>query len=174
MDALAGAAAGTRSRGPPTWRLHPWSPRRRPNERNNLLVKTGCPERLPITACHFVFGFGVLASAQRKKARIEYHGWSEVVQREWGVRPIEPNNITGVTAATRAGPFRPLLNEHSGVGTSQPCAMHKTEAAAMAIQPPGATWRHYNPERGERVLRRAVLARCVITNKTTAAQHGRR
>ena len=38
--------------------------------------------------------------------------------------------------------------------------MPETEAAAMAIQPPGATWRHYNPERGERVVRKAVLARC--------------
>ena len=66
--------------------------------------------------------------------------------------------------ATRAGPFRPLLSEHSSMGTSQPCALHKTKTAAMAIQPPGATWRHYNPERGERVVRKAVLARCVISN----------
>ena len=80
------------------------------------------------------------------------------------MRPIDPNHIKGVTIATRAGPFRPLLSKHSGMGTSQPCAMHKTETAAMAIQPPGATWRHYNPERGERVVRKAVLARCVISN----------
>ena len=134
-----------------------------PDRSKYLLVKTGCPERLPITACHFVFGFGVLASAQRKKARIEYHGWSEVVQCVWGMRPIDPNHIKGVTIATRAGPFRPLLSKHSGMGTSQPCAMHKTETAALAIQPPGATWRHYNPERGERVLRKTVLARCAPT-----------
>jgi hypothetical protein len=50
--------------------------------------------------------------------------------------------------------------EQSGMGSSQPCAMIKTETAAMAIQPPGATWRHYNPEGGERVMRKAVLARC--------------
>jgi hypothetical protein len=49
--------------------------------------------------------------------------------------------------------------EQSGMGSSQPCTMPETEAAAMAIQPPGATWRHYNPERGERVVRKAVLAR---------------
>jgi hypothetical protein len=46
------------------------------------------------------------------------------------------------------------------MGSSQPCAMTKTETAAMAIQPPGAIWRHYNPEGGERVMRKAVLARC--------------
>ena len=50
--------------------------------------------------------------------------------------------------------------EQSGMGSSQPCAMTKTETAAMAIQPLGDTWRHYNPEGGERVMRKAVLARC--------------
>jgi hypothetical protein len=72
----------------------------------------------------------------------------------------KPSSIKGVTKATRAGPFRPLPNEQSGLGTSQPCALHKTETAAVAVQPPGATWRHYNPEEGERVMRKAVLARC--------------
>ena len=38
--------------------------------------------------------------------------------------------------------------------------MTKTETAVMAIQPLGDTWRHYNPEGGERVMRKAVLARC--------------
>ena len=50
--------------------------------------------------------------------------------------------------------------EQSGMGTSQPCAMTETETAAMATQPPSATLRHYNLERGERVVRTAVLARC--------------
>ena len=50
--------------------------------------------------------------------------------------------------------------EQSGVGISQPCAVPNADTAVMAIQPPGATWRHYNPERGERVVRKAMLARC--------------
>ena len=48
----------------------------------------------------------------------------------------------------------------SGVGISQPCAVPNAEAADMAIQSPGATWRHYNQEGRERVMRKAVLARC--------------
>jgi len=43
---------------------------------------------------------------------------------------------------------------------ASPVQCQKAETAVMAIQPPGATWRHYNPERGERVVRKAVLARC--------------
>ena len=42
---------------------------------------------------------------------------------------------------------------------TSPVQCQKAETAVMAIQPPGATWRHYNPERGERVVRKAVLAR---------------
>ncbi len=71
--------------------------------------------------------------------------------------------------------------EQSGMGTSQPCAMTETETAAMATQPPSATLRHYNLERGERVVRTAVLARWEpITwfnkhmKKPTAAQHSQR
>ena len=63
--------------------------------------------------------------------------------------------------------------EQSGMGSSQPCTVTETEVAALAIQPPGATWRHYNPERGERVMRKAALARCGLSS-TTAAQHSRR
>ena len=68
----------------------------------------------------------------------------------------------------------------SGVGISQPCAVPNAEAADMAIQSPGATWRHYNQEGRERVMRKAVLARCEAgENETgsnphpTAAQHSR-
>ena len=70
--------------------------------------------------------------------------------------------------------------EQSGMGSSQPCAMTETETAVMAIQPLGDTWRHYNPEGGERVMRKAMLARCEAGgNETgsdphpTAAQHSR-
>ncbi len=122
--------------------------------------KRGVPKDYA-TACHFVFGFGVQASVQRKKVRIEYRGRSEERgPAKRGVRPADPSNIKGVTKATRAEPFRPLLREHSGKGTSQPCALHKTETAAVAVQPPGVTWRNYNPEEGERVVRTSVLARC--------------
>ncbi len=90
-----------------------------------------------------------------------------MVQRKWGVRPIDPNNIKGVMTATR-----PTTERTSGLGNSQPCALHKTETAAVVIQPPGATWRHYNPEEGERVVRTIVLARCAITYPCTASQRG--
>lgn len=129
---------------------------------------------------YLVLGFRHLSNVRKHQSN--YHGYSEeVVQSERSVRPIDSNNIKGVTIVTRAGPFRPPLIEHSGMGTSQPCVMHKTETAAMAIQPPGATWRHYNPERGERVVRKAVLARCGVQDaqtrrqeNPTAAQHSRR
>ena len=108
---------------------------------------------------YLVLGFRHQSSVRKHESNIT-DGVRKRSNTKWGVRPIDPDTIKGVTIATRAGPFRPLLNEHSGKGTSQPCALHKTEAAALAIQPPGATWRHYNPERGERVVRKAVLARC--------------
>ena len=103
----------------------------------------------------------VLAYVQRKKARIAYPPLQ--MSSAGGACVLgKPSSIRGVTKATRAGPFRPLLSEQSGLGTSQPCALHKTEAAVVAIQPPGATWRHYSPEEGERVMRKAVLARCGV------------
>ena len=108
---------------------------------------------------YLVLGFRHQSNVRKHESNIT-DGVRKRSNTKWGVRPIDPDNIKGVTIATRAGPFRPLLSKHSGMGTSQPCAMHKTETAALAIQPPGATWRHYNPERGERVLRKTVLARC--------------
>ena len=107
---------------------------------------------------YLVLGFRHQSNVRKHESNIT-DGVRKRSSTKWGVRPIDPDTIKGVTIATRAGPFRPLLNEHSGKGTSQPCDLHKTEAAALAIQPPGATWRHYNPERGERVVRKAVLAR---------------